>query len=150
MTLEFRNAEEEDIPEIFAMSRTLILDYEDLTQIDLDKVLAWVHRKIRENIGEYVCVYADGKKAAYYRLTAADGGTELDDLYVLPHFRGKGIGSTILERCIRSSAQPLFLYVFCKNVRAVSLYERTGFSVTRQVSPSRAIMTYQPRRRNGQ
>lgn len=129
-----------DIPEIFAMSKSLIDSYEDVGSIDYDKVLAWVQRKISENIATYRCVFLKGVKAGYYRLAAESGETELDDLYILPEFQGQGLGTAVLQRCIDSVETPMFLYVFKRNIGAIKLYARMGFSISKEVGNTRYIM----------
>ena len=137
MNLQFVPATESDVPVIFSQAKKLIDTYEDTESINYDKVLAWVNRKIETCIAEYTCVVADNVRCAYYRL-CEDG--ELDDLYVLPGFQNKGIGTQILKKCIAESAKPLYLYVFSRNVRAISFYERLGFFVRDTVGKTRLIM----------
>lgn len=136
MTPVFVKAEEADIPVIFAQAKELIDAYEEITAIDYEKVLAWMQRKISQHISEYCCVLINGKKCAYYRL-CADG--ELDDLYVLPPHRSKGIGAMILNKCIEQS-EDIYLYVFQRNTRAIAFYERFGFTVRETVGKTRLIM----------
>ena len=137
MNLQFTIAESADIPVIFAQAKELIDTYEDLDSIDYDRVLSWVKHKITSLISEYRCVLLDGERCAYYRL-CEDG--ELDDLYVLPSFHNRGIGSAILDKCIEESKNPIYLYVFSRNVRAISFYNRFGFSVRETVGKTRLIM----------
>ena len=137
MNLQYAVAERSDVPVIFAQAKDLIDTYEDVDTIDYDKVLAWVRRKIETHIHEYRCVMADGEKCAYFRL-CRDG--ELDDLYVLPGFQNRGIGSAILRKCLEESENALYLYVFSPNTRAVSLYERFGFVSCETVGRTRLIM----------
>jgi len=138
MKLQFISASESDIPVIYTQAKDLIDTYEDIASIDYDKVLAWVNRKITQCITAYSCVLINGEKCAYYRL-CEDG--ELDDLYVLPGFQNKGIGSEILKKCMDESAKPLYLYVFQRNSRAISFYEKFGFTVCRSVGKTRFIMS---------
>ena len=137
MMLAYQTAEHADIPVIYAQAKELIDTYEDLTAIDYERVLSWVNRKLTENISYYCRVTLNGEACAYYRL-CADG--ELDDIYVLPAFRGRGIGSEILKKCIAESSDPLYLYVFSRNTRAISLYQRFGFSLREAVGKTRLIM----------
>ena len=137
MKLQYLIADKADVPVIFSQAKDLIDTYEDTASIDYDKVLAWVNRKIETHISEYRCVMADGEKCAYYRL-CEDG--ELDDLYVLPVFQNRGIGSAIMQLCIAQSRVPLYLYVFSRNTRAISFYERFGFTVRQTVGNTRLIM----------
>ena len=137
MNLEYESAGAADVPVIFAQAQALVDAYEDVTAIDYDRVMDWMQRKITKLVGSYTRVRRDGVICAYYRLTT-DG--EVDDFYVLPAFRGQGIGSAILEKCLRESEKPLWLYVFTKNTRAVALYERFGFRVAERVDNTRVIM----------
>lgn len=140
--LSYLPATESDIPVIFGLAKGLIDDYEDKTSIPYEEVLDWMRRKISKQIDRYTCVYKDGEKAGYFCLTDGEEKAELDDLYVLEPFRNRGIGTCIIRHCQETAGKPIFLYVFVKNIRAAALYERLGFSVTEQVSPTRNIMTW--------
>lgn len=144
MELTFAPAAGPDIDIIYSLSKDLIDRYEDIGSIDYEKVLAWVRRKIEKKISEYTCVFCDGTKAGYYRVTAADGMTELDDLYILPEFQSRGIGTFIINKCCAESKLPVMLYVFTRNTGAFALYQRLGFRVAKQVGTSRCIMVRAP------
>lgn len=137
--LAFRPAEKRDLPMILAQSEALIRQYEDLTAIDIDKVLAWMAKKTEQNLAEYTCVMLGADTVGVYRLAAGDNGTELDDFYILPRFRGQGIGTALLEKLTREVQGPLFLYVFNENRGAIRLYERFGFRKSETVSATRCI-----------
>ena len=137
MMLQYSSAETEHIAAIYGQAKALIDAYEDIASIDYDAVLSWVNRKITKNISEYCCVTENGEICAFFRL--CDDG-ELDDLYVLPAFRGCGIGSEILRKCIADSGRPLYLYVFSRNIRAISFYEKFGFVLRETVGKTRLIM----------
>ena len=137
MKLEFLPALESDIPVIYGQAKLLIDTYEDVDSIDYEKVLSWIKGKIEKDISSYCCVVREGERSAYYRL-CADG--ELDDLYVLPGFQNRGIGTKILEKCIAESTNPLYLYVFTRNIRAISFYERFGFRIREKIGKTRMIM----------
>ena len=137
MKLCYRQAAVKDIPVIFELSKDLIHTYEDLSAIDYEKVMKWVEMKITENISTYTVATRDSEACAYYRL-CEDG--ELDDLYVLPNFRGQGIGTEILRKCIADSVAPLWLFVFTRNIRAIAFYERFGFTCRETVGNTRMIL----------
>lgn len=140
MELRFAPAEEYDIERIYASNKELIDTYEDIENIDYEKVLQWVLKKIETNIEEYVAVFLDGKKAGYYHFYPSEGKMELDDLYIFPEFRSKGIGTEIIQKCIEESDGTIFLYVFAKNVRAIVLYEKLGFKIVKNIRDTRYIM----------
>jgi len=140
ISITYDTAAADDIPVIFALAKDLIDTYEDIGSIDYDSVTGWVLNKISRNIADYRCIIVNGIKAGYYCLSQEVGQTELDDFYILPEFRGQGIGSAVLSHCIAQTATPLFLYVFKLNQKAIKLYSRMGFSVSEEVGNTRYIM----------
>lgn len=141
MTLSYHSAQPEDIDQIYLLCKELIQTYEQLDAIDSPKVLRWVRQTIESSIGEYVVIYADSIKAGYYHFYRnEDGLLELDDLYLFPPFQNQGIGTAVIQRCCASITEPIMLYVFARNTRAVALYERLGFQITATVHQTRYIM----------
>ena len=139
MQLTYEPARPEDAPVIFGFAKELIEAYETDPKLDLDMALAWTKRKIEKRIGEYTRVLRDGQIVAYFRFAPDGDKMELDDLYVLPAWRNRGVGTAILRRCL-ALGKPIYFYVFTGNARAVALYEREGFRKAEDVSPSRVIM----------
>ena len=143
MKITYAKAAAEDIGPVYELCRKLIHDYEQPETIDYPRVMNWVRRKIENSIGEYTAVYADGRKAGYYHFYRnADGMFEIDDLYIFPEFQGRGIGTEVIRKCCAAVHEPVMLYVFIRNERAVSLYKRLGFEVAQRVGDSRYIMKY--------
>lgn len=141
MKLSYKKSTARDAEQLFTLCKQLIDKYEDIDSIDYDKVLLWVRRKLARSIGEYTTVYADGNLAGYYHFFInEDGEPELDDLYILPEYQSRGIGSEIIKKCISLADAPITFYVFKRNQRAISLYRRLGFEVTETVSDTRYIM----------
>lgn len=140
MKLEFQCAVAEDVQAIYGLCKALIDTYEDISSIDYPKVLRWVEQKISFNIANYRVITVSGKKAGYYALERQEDCWELDDFYILPEFRGKGIGSAVLESICGSTDGRIILYVFTKNTGAIKLYERFGFQTAKRISSTRQIM----------
>ncbi len=141
MELAYETARPEDAPIIFGLARELIGTYETDPDLDIGMALDWTWRKIEKRIDEYTRVLCDGAVAGYYRFVPDGERMELDDLYILPAFQNRGVGTAILRRCL-AAGKPVYFYVFTKNTRAVALYEREGFQKTEDVSPTRMIMTH--------
>ena len=139
MQLSYEPARAEDGPVIFGFAKELIERYETDPDLDLEMALGWTKRKIEKRIGEYTRVLCDGAVAAYYRFAPDGDKMELDDLYVLPEYRSRGVGTAVLRRCL-AQGKPIYFYVFTGNARAVALYEREGFRKVEDVSPTRCIM----------
>lgn len=136
-----------DVETIYQLCKELILTYEDTDAIDLDRVLQWTRRKIEHDIASYTTVYVDGQKAGYYHFYQnEDGEYELDDLYIFPAYQHQGLGTAVVQRCCASVTQPVMLYVFIRNERAVALYRHLGFEVESVVHDTRYIMKRTPRK----
>ena len=140
MELKFERASGADVEAIFALSKALIDQYEDVESIDYDKVLQWVRRKIDAQIGEYQRVLMDGDLAGYVHFHPDGERMELDDLYILPEYRGRGIGTAVVEKGCAETEKPVYLYVFRRNEGAVRLYQRLGFEIVQEVGSSRYVM----------
>ena len=140
MDLIYASAQERDIEPLFHLCKDLIDQYEDISQIDYSKVLSWVLNKIEKCISEYTCIFRDNQKVGYYHFHSIDGKMELDDIYIFPPYQNQGIGSKVIQKCIAESSSPIFLYVFVRNTRAVSLYKKLGFRVKETIKDSRYIM----------
>ena len=135
--VEFVKAEQRDLPLLFALNRELIEHYEDLTTIDLPRVLHWVEQNLEAHLGDFRRILYDGDLAGFFCLS--DG--ELDSLFILPPFRGRGIGTQVIRYC-QENAPSLLLYVFKKNTGAVNLYHRMGFQITKEAGTTRYIMEW--------
>lgn len=141
MTIVYRQATPADVAPIYELCKQLIDRYERTESIDYPKVLAWVRTKLKNAIEEYTVIYVNGQKAGYYHFYKnEDGLFELDDLYVYPEFRNQGIGTQVIRECCASVNEPVMLYVFVENKRAVSLYQRLGFEITETIRKTRYIM----------
>ena len=140
--VSFTPALPEDAEVLFSLNRDLIARYEDISAIDHERVLLWVRRNIERNIPHFSRILLDGELAGYFCLTEEDGTWELDSLFVLPPFQRRGIGTAVLRHCQRAYPS-LLLYVFRANRGAIRLYEKMGFSITKEVGKTRYIMQWQ-------
>ena len=142
MNCTFETAKEEDLDLLFCLNKDLIDRYEDISSINYPAVLTWVRKNLQDNLLHFRRVLVEGEAAAYFCLIPGEPQWELDSLFVLEPFQNKGIGSVILDHCIRKSEGKLYFYVFSRNTGAVRLYGRKGFAVKEKIGSTRYIMEY--------
>lgn len=140
MELQISPACGEDIPVLLGLNRELITAWENPAAIDLPRVLSWVEHKLSRQLDQYRRILWEGRPVGYFHLCPGEGETELDDFYILPEYRGKGIGTAALEQILSAIQTPVTLCVFTANTGAVRLYRRFGFQITGHISPTRCLM----------
>jgi len=68
-----------------------------------------------------------------YPLEVSEPFAAVNDLYVLPDFRGRGIGRKLLNECLNRIKEKGFsavmLNVLSEDKAAIKLYEKLGFSI---------------------
>ncbi|WIV11067.1 GNAT family N-acetyltransferase [Proteiniborus sp. MB09-C3] len=143
MELTFKSATTDDVDRIFELEKKLINDHETNLHLDFEKIFNWIRRKIENNIESYECVYFNGVKVGYFFLHNEGEKLELDDFFIFEEFQGKGIGTKVLgyvDSIAKEQNKDVFLYVFTKNHRAISLYLKNGFEIIEIIRDSRYIM----------
>lgn len=140
MKLCYEAAITADADIIFRLAQQLVRSYEDPTCVDIPRVENWMRRKIDMHIRTYQRIMYDGEVAGFFRLDEQADRTELDDFYILPEYRSRGIGTQVICHCLQIAKHPMYFYVFCENRRAISFYQRCGFQMVEQISKTRIIM----------
>lgn len=100
--MEYRYAERKDIPLLISFIEKLA-EYENMTDqvnIDADTLEKWIFNKEK---AEVIFALEDGKEVGYalffYNFSTFLGkaGIYLEDLFILPEYRGKGYGKGLLK-----------------------------------------------------
>jgi ribosomal protein S18 acetylase RimI-like enzyme len=104
--------------------------------IDANRLDLWSRRLGECPLSQLVDVACDptGAMMAFacsFREADARWGSLVDNLHVLPRFRGRGVGEKLLQNMVaqlaaRDSDSGLHLWVFEANVAALRFYERLG------------------------
>ena len=94
---------------------------------DMDRLRTWMFEQHRPMFGYFV----DGKMAGYYNLMIKDKECELGSLSVLPEYRHKHIGRTLLEDSLTKAAEYgctiMKLSIVEENTVLRKWYEDQGF-----------------------
>lgn len=145
MEITCQPIEQQDVEKIVALAKELILRYEDLGQIDVEKVVAWCSKKTEQQMADYRKIFCGGSHVGYVAAHDEGDKLEIDDLYLYPAFQGKGIGTAVLRQMVAQAIKENkipYLYVFIRNEGAVRLYRRLGFVVVQEIPNSRYVMEY--------
>ena len=99
--------------------------------------------------GEFWVVEMAGQivgTAAYYPVEQDSFGVEIRKMYVLPQFRGQGLGKYLLEELEKAIAQKGFKTVYLETAsvlkEAVNLYEKHDYRPMTEVSTARCDRSY--------
>jgi ribosomal protein S18 acetylase RimI-like enzyme len=106
-----------------------------------DRWIKFVHEGLA-NGGKFLLVAKSGNRLAEfafasvrrdYPLDVAEFAGSLDDVYVLPRFRGSGIGKRLVAQCLKKmkakGVHTVRLTVLAENKTTTKLYERLGFRI---------------------
>jgi GNAT superfamily N-acetyltransferase len=114
------------------------------TTVDLDS-LADLIAAFREHLDQFLMAFRNRKDAVaytqiryYYSLWSLGLEAQIEDLFVLPSERGRGLGSSLIKHaicCARNRGCHLMaLNTNEQNVDALSFYTKVGFKAERQGS----------------
>lgn len=95
-----------------------------------------ITRQISADGYEYFLICVGEEATGYVGVQAKDGKLLLSKLYLLPQFRGLRLGQQALEFVEalgrQKNCEGVWLTVNRHNERAISIYRKTGYEVTRE------------------
>ena len=91
-----------------------------------DDVRAWVGARLIPNCRTTVAII-DGEIVGVIAVSESAGTAWINQLFVLPEWVGRGIGSELLLHAHGALPRPIRLYTFQAHSRARRFYERHGY-----------------------
>lgn len=124
-----RPANEKDLPMILEWTLQTMNSVYRTKQ----KIIDMINRENKENIDTIKIITDGNKDIGMYQAYPIDEGEwwYLAEIYLIPDYRGKGIGSTLIKKDVNSHDK-LVLRVDPDNVKAIKLYKSLGFVVTKK------------------
>ena len=93
--------------------------------------------RLFRSVGQVYCVYDDALLAGFYWVEEREKTLHLHGLVLKAQFQGKGIGTRILEKLVseyQGKMKEMELGVHESNLRAIALYERSGFETVKTLA----------------
>lgn len=130
-----------DVNRLIEYKKRTIYEYaKDLSAEEINKINRYITSEVPKLINVYCNIMVDNKIIGCLLLTNKDDGKLLDEIYLEKVYRNKGIGTEII-RDILSNNDIVYLWVYKKNDKAISLYRKLGFNVIEETE-SRYYMKY--------
>ena len=130
-----------DVNRLIEYKKRTIYEYaKDLSDEEINKINRYITSEVPKLINVYCNIMVDNKIIGCLLLTNKDDGKLLDEIYLEKVYRNKGIGTKII-RDILSNNDIVYLWVYKKNDKAISLYRKLGFNVIEETE-SRYYMKY--------
>ncbi len=91
-------------------------------------------------IFDYKIVKSDNKKIGCLLVTKRMTILFLDEIYLEEEYRNKGIGTSIIKDILKTNST-VYLWVYKKNINAISLYKKMNFEILSETE-NRYYMKY--------
>ncbi len=109
-----------------------ILEYaEDLPQEEIVRIKEYVKQQVLVDFKNYRVIFIDNKIVGCVLLEKHNDGVLLDEIYLEENYRNKGIGTDIIKKILLSN-KVVYLWVYKRNIKAISLYQKMGFRVIKE------------------
>lgn len=134
-------SEKRDIEKLIEYKKRTIYEYaENLSNEEIIKINNYVETNIPKLINNYCNIIVNEKIVGCVLLTDIDDGKLLDEIYLEEQYRNQGIGTDIIKNILNKN-NIVYLWVYKKNIKAISLYKKMGFNIIKETD-TRYYMKY--------
>ncbi len=130
--LNFRKADASDSEFVFAVKEAAFREY-------IEQVWGWDDNYQQERHNTefashdlHIIIQFHGSDVGFLVTSNTPDTLKVNQIFILPEYQGKGIGSACLTRIIddaRLEQKSVTLQVLKVNTRAIALYQRLGFTI---------------------
>ena len=139
MKYKLENDSKENINSLIEYKLASILDFADnLDNKEIQQIKEYVYNSVPKQIKDYKIIKINNKVIGCLLLEPYEDGILLDEIYLESNYRGKGIGSNIINSILNKYAI-VYLWVYKNNKIAVELYNKLGF-VVKEITETRFFM----------
>lgn len=113
---------------------------DDLQKDEVMRINNYVDEHIPVEITDYKIIMCNKNKVGCLLVAKKDDGVILDEIYLEEEYRNKGIGTDIIKNILKIN--PIVnLWVYKKNIKAISLYKKMKFKIINKTE-NRYYMKY--------
>lgn len=141
MLYKLENATINDVGLVTKYKLNSIFDYaQDLSKEEITRINNYVNSNIPKQINDYKIIRVDNKIIGCLLVLKYLDGVILDEIFIEKEYRGKKIGSKIINDVLRNN-DIVYLWVYKSNINAIKLYKNLGFYIIED-NESRYFMKY--------
>lgn len=113
---------------------------DDLPKDEVMRINNYVDEHIPVEITDYKIIMCNKNKVGCLLVVKKDDGVILDEIYLEEEYRNKGIGTDIIKNILKINPI-VYLWVYKKNIKAISLYKKMKFKIINKTE-NRYYMKY--------
>ena len=113
---------------------------DDLQKDEVMRINNYVDENIPVEITDYKIIMCNKNKVGCLLVAKKDDGVILDEIYLEEEYRNKGIGTDIIKNILKINPI-VYLWVYKKNIKAISLYKKMEFKIINETE-NRYYMKY--------
>ena len=120
-----KNAEMKGISKLIEYkSKTILMYMKNIDSEERERIERYIQKTVPEDIDDYRLIYSDEMVIGCLSVKPYDDGFIIDELYLEPLYRNRGIGRNIIKKIIEAdSSKPTYLWVYKANKKAIKLYK---------------------------
>lgn len=103
-----------------------------ISQAEKNKIIKYINEYIEKNYEKYNLIVNKENILGAYCLDKYNDGLLLDEIYIFPDYRNKGIASTVIMNMQNTNNKDIYLWVYKSNQTAFKLYKNLGFHIEKQ------------------
>lgn len=113
---------------------------DDLPKDEVMRINNYVDERIPVEITDYKIIMCNKNKVGCLLVAKKEDGAILDEIYPEEEYRNKGIGTDIIKNILKINPI-VYLWVYKKNIKAISLYKKMKFKIINKTE-NRYYMKY--------
>jgi len=132
MIYKVKKAKQSDKEKLYAYKVLSILDFNDMTKEEKQKVSNYIQKSIDNHVNAYKLILVDNNVIGCYCSYIKDDCIFLDEIYIEKEYRNFGIGTDLITKEIENAKAKkvsVELWVYKDNEKAINLYQKLGFNI---------------------